>query len=77
MLTMLLGGLWHGAAWTFVIWGGIHGAGLAIGRFRRGGLAREATPAWACGVQRIITFQLVCFAWIFFRAGREASTRGP
>ena len=30
MLTMLLGGLWHGASWTFVVWGGIHGAGLAV-----------------------------------------------
>src|SRR5256885_12487742 len=37
MLTMLLGGLWHGANWTFVVWGGIHGAGLAVERFLTGG----------------------------------------
>ena len=35
MLTMLLGGLWHGAAWTFVIWGGIHGAAMSIERWTR------------------------------------------
>ena len=37
MLTMLLGGLWHGAAWTFVVWGGIHGVGLSCERFVRDG----------------------------------------
>ena len=35
MLTMLLGGLWHGAGWTFIVWGGIHGVGLALERWRR------------------------------------------
>ena len=35
MLTMLLGGLWHGAGWTFVVWGGIHGTGLALERWRK------------------------------------------
>ena len=71
MATMLLGGLWHGANWTFVVWGGIHGVGLAIERWltRR----RRDTPApepsflgkW---VARIVLFHLVCLAWIFFRA---------
>jgi D-alanyl-lipoteichoic acid acyltransferase DltB (MBOAT superfamily) len=46
MATMLLGGLWHGAAWTFVAWGGLHGAGLAIERFRQSRQpAAPATPA--------------------------------
>jgi D-alanyl-lipoteichoic acid acyltransferase DltB (MBOAT superfamily) len=68
MITMLLGGLWHGASWNFVIWGGIHGVVLALTRMwqRRFG---EADPR---GFRRFIgvfcTFHVVCFAWIFFRA---------
>ena len=54
MITMLLGGLWHGAAWTFVIWGGIHGVGLAVERFARDrrvapGLPARRTPSVAAG----------------------------
>jgi len=68
MLTMLLGGLWHGANWTFVVWGGIHGVGLAVERFFAGKREVAATPSffgrWA---RRIFIFNLVCFAWIFFR----------
>jgi alginate O-acetyltransferase complex protein AlgI len=77
MLTMLLGGLWHGAAWTFVAWGGIHGAGLACERFfddrRRaaGRIRRDGTAARWLG--RLLTFNVVCFAWIFFRADSFAS----
>jgi alginate O-acetyltransferase complex protein AlgI len=64
LATMLLGGLWHGAAWTFVIWGGIHGAGLALERaFGIRPVSRAAQ--W---IGRIVTFHVVCFAWIFFRA---------
>ena len=76
MLVMLLGGLWHGAAWTFVIWGGLHGLYLAIhrafgayvprgyqGRFV---LRRDLLPALG-------TFHLVAFAWIFFRADSLSS----
>ena len=70
MLTMLIGGLWHGAAWTFVVWGGLHGAALAGERWwrdRRGGAERPATTRsrW---IARILTFHFVCFAWIFFRS---------
>jgi D-alanyl-lipoteichoic acid acyltransferase DltB (MBOAT superfamily) len=72
MLTMLLGGLWHGAAWTFVIWGGLHGLGLAVERWageRRGGAeARPPTTAWARAGRRLLTFHLVCLGWVFFRA---------
>jgi alginate O-acetyltransferase complex protein AlgI len=70
MITMLLGGLWHGAAWTFVIWGGLHGVFLSVhrrfgrhvsrgyqGRFT----LRDLLPA-------LLTFNLVSFAWVFFRA---------
>jgi D-alanyl-lipoteichoic acid acyltransferase DltB (MBOAT superfamily) len=64
MLTMLLGGLWHGAAWTFVVWGGIHGLGLSIER-ATGWRPTSAAAKW---FGRILTFHVVCFAWIFFRA---------
>jgi D-alanyl-lipoteichoic acid acyltransferase DltB (MBOAT superfamily) len=64
MLTMLLGGLWHGAAWTFVLWGGIHGVGLAIERV----LGWRPTTRAQQWVGRVVTFHVVCFAWIFFRA---------
>ncbi len=69
MITMLLGGLWHGANLRFVIWGGLHGIGLVINkiwsslfgnRFRQGGLRRAAAV--------FITFNFVSFCWIFFRA---------
>ena len=66
-LTMILGGLWHGAALTFVAWGAIHGFGLIIERELReryeGRLGRFAV-VW----QWLITFHVVCLAWIFFRA---------
>lgn len=67
ILTMLLGGLWHGAAWTFVIWGGIHGFVLAIERSlsRARWTAGIALPRWA-GI--LITFHVVTLGWIFFRA---------
>jgi alginate O-acetyltransferase complex protein AlgI len=71
LLTMLLGGLWHGAAWTFVVWGGIHGVGLAVER-AIGWRPSSAAGRWA---GRIVTFHVVCVAWIFFRAdslGRAA-----
>jgi len=64
MLTMLLGGLWHGAAWTFVVWGGIHGLGLAIERATGWRPATRAQQWFG----RVLTFHVVCFAWIFFRA---------
>lgn len=65
-MTMLLGGLWHGASWNFVIWGALHGAVLAAERLWREFKPEGAPtlPHWA-GV--LITFHIVTFAWIFFR----------
>lgn len=69
LTTMLIGGLWHGANWTFVVWGGIHGSGLGLERLL--GLAsNDETRSnkiviWA---KRILIFNLVCLAWVFFRA---------
>jgi D-alanyl-lipoteichoic acid acyltransferase DltB (MBOAT superfamily) len=71
MLTMLLGGLWHGAAWTFVVWGGLHGAFLIGHRLARRGAPEgaEAPPfGWRDVVPAFVTFNLACVAWIFFRA---------
>jgi D-alanyl-lipoteichoic acid acyltransferase DltB (MBOAT superfamily) len=65
MLTMLLGGLWHGAAWTFVIWGGIHGGGLAGERRLRDRFPDVHVPKWLAW---LVTFHVVCLAWVFFRA---------
>jgi D-alanyl-lipoteichoic acid acyltransferase DltB (MBOAT superfamily) len=67
MLTMLLGGLWHGANWTFVIWGGLHGGGLSAERKFRNEAAARAGVVWKW-LRRIFIFHVVCLAWIFFRA---------
>jgi alginate O-acetyltransferase complex protein AlgI len=63
MITMLLGGLWHGASWTFVFWGGYHGALLCL--YRLFSAPWDRLPA---AVQRILTFLLVTIGWVFFRA---------
>jgi D-alanyl-lipoteichoic acid acyltransferase DltB (MBOAT superfamily) len=70
MLTMLLGGLWHGAGWTFVAWGGVHGSALVAERWwrERPGRAEHRSTAWRRTWQRLATFHVVCFGWIFFRA---------
>ncbi|HVF08730.1 MAG TPA: MBOAT family protein, partial [Actinomycetota bacterium] len=66
--TMVLGGLWHGAAWPFVIWGLFHGIGQAVGAFKRTHVApRRETPLIVWG-QRASTFALVCVGWVFFRS---------
>lgn len=69
-LTMLLGGLWHGASWNFVIWGGFHGLALAAQKFWRNLLHKPKT-ATSKGIRKffavLITFNFVCFCWIFFR----------
>ena len=62
-VTMLLGGLWHGAAWTFVVWGGLHGLALVLEYlWRRTGLALPAAAGWAA------TMLFVFVTWVLFRA---------
>jgi D-alanyl-lipoteichoic acid acyltransferase DltB (MBOAT superfamily) len=84
MITMLLGGLWHGASWNFVIWGGLHGSALAVTRMwqrARQNAHRRLAPhgpphstlsrlsgGFSGFLSRAATFHFVCFAWIFFRA---------
>lgn len=76
LLTMLLGGLWHGAAWTFIVWGALHGGWLGVHR------ALSARPAWV-GLRQaarrlwpllsvLATFHLVCLGWLYFRAESTA-----
>jgi alginate O-acetyltransferase complex protein AlgI len=74
MITMLLGGLWHGANWTFVVWGGLHGLFLAVHRLVRGSdriPAADDVPSHS-PVLRVVSifvcFQLVSLTWVFFRA---------
>jgi D-alanyl-lipoteichoic acid acyltransferase DltB (MBOAT superfamily) len=62
MITMVLGGLWHGAAWTFVLWGGYHGAGL-VTEHALGG--RIKVPKW---LKWLVTFHLIVLGWILFRS---------
>ena len=70
MLTMLLGGLWHGASWTFVVWGGLHGAYLCGERFLRARLGHLAVwDGWPAKVAlALLTYFLVNITWVFFRA---------
>jgi alginate O-acetyltransferase complex protein AlgI len=70
MITMILVGLWHGAAWTFVLWGLYHGTLLAVHRFWSGGREKGTTStSWiASWVKGLAMFQLVCVGWLLFRA---------
>jgi len=68
-LTMLLGGLWHGAAWTFVIWGALHGTYLMINHFWNAKVRRHAPPGRLAKVFGwLLTFVCVMIAWVVFRA---------
>ncbi|MTI29525.1 MBOAT family O-acyltransferase, partial [Xanthovirga aplysinae] len=71
MTTMLLGGLWHGASWNFVIWGGLNGLFLSIekGLYKRNIVFRGHTETLLYKVIRVfICFNLICLSWVFFRA---------
>ncbi|MDD4310095.1 MAG: MBOAT family protein [Candidatus Cloacimonetes bacterium] len=66
MITMLLGGLWHGASWNFVVWGGMHGLALAFDKLVLGFRFMQTRFMKVVGV--IVTFHFICFCWIFFRS---------
>ncbi len=72
MLTMLIGGLWHGAAFNFIIWGGLHGIFLAVERFIRERRKKTEVPRVSGPLAKIslicFTYFLVLIAWVFFRA---------
>ncbi|MGI9612989.1 MAG: MBOAT family O-acyltransferase [Acidimicrobiales bacterium] len=69
MATMVLGGLWHGAAWTFVVWGALHGATLSVERFVAARKPPSDAPTASHRALRwLVTFHIVAVAWVFFRA---------
>jgi D-alanyl-lipoteichoic acid acyltransferase DltB (MBOAT superfamily) len=75
VLTFLISGLWHGASWNFVVWGGMNGAYLVLSSLTQnwrkhfaGAIGLDRSPRLHRAVQTGITFCLICFAWIFFRA---------
>lgn len=75
MITMLLGGLWHGASWRFIIWGALHGMALSLHKFYRSRFPRHSGDYSALKdfARVMITFHFVCFCWIFFRAANIAT----
>lgn len=69
-LTMLLGGLWHGASWNFVAWGAMHGTALAAHkawRTFRGKAKTDVSHGWRRVAGAVVTFHFVCLCWVFFR----------
>ncbi|MCW3058393.1 MAG: hypothetical protein JWQ02_214 [Capsulimonas sp.] len=76
-VTMLLGGLWHGAGWTFVCWGAFHGLGLALCHFWRrlfgSPSERNGGSLWGTALARALTLIFVVFGWVMFRADSMAS----
>jgi alginate O-acetyltransferase complex protein AlgI len=67
-ITMLLGGLWHGASWTFVIWGALHGFGLLVARILGSLLKNVPSNLVLVFFKWLTTFVFVCFGWVFFRS---------
>jgi alginate O-acetyltransferase complex protein AlgI len=65
LIVFLISGLWHGANWTYVVWGGLHGLCLVIALLIH---YKESTKPFISYLQLFLTFNLVCFTWIFFRA---------
>ena len=68
LATMLIGGLWHGAAWKFVFWGGMHGVGLMLHKALKPQLSRIADTRLTTAASRVITITFVSLLWVFFRA---------
>jgi alginate O-acetyltransferase complex protein AlgI len=74
MVTMLLGGLWHGASWAFVLWGALHGGAIALAHMLRWSPFRallDAVPRW---LWLLLTFHFVTWVWVPFRAGSSPDT---
>jgi alginate O-acetyltransferase complex protein AlgI len=79
LATMVLGGLWHGAGWNFVIWGALHGILLVINTMWqqiRCRMTRHSAAAWEVRLGSVVTFVLVVMVWIFFRAGTMTGAMG-
>lgn len=82
LITMFLGGLWHGASWHYVVWGGFHGTGLAVnqvidGIISKSSALQSASKTWCWTLMaRLSTFVLVCLGWVVFRANNMAEAMG-
>ncbi len=79
VITMLLGGLWHGASWNFVLWGALHGLYLVLQRLLGPGWGRlverlRVPHVVAGGLSLVVVFTLTCFAWVFFRSPTWATS---
>jgi D-alanyl-lipoteichoic acid acyltransferase DltB (MBOAT superfamily) len=69
MLTMLIGGFWHGANWTFIVWGALHGFALVVNKFWKKWLSNRFETSYIYAViMGFITFHFVCLCWIFFKS---------
>ena len=68
MITMLLGGLWHGAAWKFIVWGGLHGGALVLERWLRPLLGGRLSGPVGRALRIVLVFHFVCLTWIVFRS---------
>jgi D-alanyl-lipoteichoic acid acyltransferase DltB (MBOAT superfamily) len=68
LLTMMLGGLWHGISWNFLIWGALHGLALGVVFAWKRRRTVPSPALWAKLLAGLLTFHFVCFTWIFFRA---------
>jgi alginate O-acetyltransferase complex protein AlgI len=68
LVTFTISGLWHGANWTFVIWGAFHGAMLSIESECESGMSRFLNNRFAVFIRRVVTIAAVCVGWVFFRA---------
>lgn len=77
LTTMLLGGFWHGASWNFIIWGALHGIGLAIHKIwmilTGRSFSRINNRWWYNVIMVLITFHFICFGWVFFKADDYAT----
>ncbi len=76
VITMLLGGLWHGIAWTFGVWGLLHGLALAVNHGFRSWRGRpKPIGLWKRAALIFVTYQFVCLTWLFFRASSLANAQ--
>ena len=76
VITMVLGGLWHGVTWAFAIWGLLHGTALAVTRawWAWHGRPKQPVNPWRHALAVFCTYQFVCLTWIFFRAGTVSNS---
>ena len=72
-ITMLLGGLWHGASWTFIIWGAIHAGAIVINHVYNDYFSKQKAKSGFNVLKWFVVYNTVCLAWIFFRAENLSS----